>query len=105
MAPQSATLREETVRNIEGAAGDLMNAANRHLDARLAWYRALPAQERSWVGLIAQTGIATFVAWCRGEGRPDRLPVEIFGAAPRDLTRAITLRQTSRGSTPPGAPR
>ncbi|WP_068433174.1 PucR family transcriptional regulator [Piscicoccus intestinalis] len=94
MAPQTATLREETVRNIEGAAGDLMNAANRHLDARLAWYRALPAQERSWVGLIAQTGISTFVAWCRGEGRPDRLPVELFGAAPRDLTRAITLRQT-----------
>lgn len=94
MATASAPLREETVRNIERAAGDLMTAALRHLDARLDWYKALPAQERSWVGLVAQSGIATFVAWCRDASRPARLTADIFGEAPRELTRSITLAQT-----------
>lgn len=94
VAQQTVSLREETVRNIERASGDLMTAAHRHLDVRLAWYKALPAQERSWVGLIAQSGISTFVAWCRDQSHPSRLTAEVFGAAPRELTRSITLAQT-----------
>ncbi|MDO5711230.1 MAG: helix-turn-helix domain-containing protein [Micrococcales bacterium] len=94
MGPQRAPLSEETVRNIERASGDLMTAAHRHLDLRLSWYRALPAQERSWVGLIAQAGIASFIAWCRDSTHPARQTADIFGAAPRELTRSITLRQT-----------
>lgn len=94
MGAQRAPLSEQTVRNIERASGDLMTSAYRHLDARLLWYRALPAQERSWVGLLAQAGIASFVAWCRDTSNPARLTADIFGAAPRELTRSITLRQT-----------
>ncbi len=94
MTPRPEALRDETVRAIEGAAGELMTAAHRHLDARLPWYRALPAQERSWVGLIAQSGIAAFVAWCRDSSHPTRLTADVFGAAPRELTRSITLLQT-----------
>lgn len=94
MAPHQVTLREETVRTIERATGDLMTAAQAHLDAHLAWYRALPAQERSWVGSIAQSGIAAFVAWCRDSSHPTRLTADIFGDAPRELARSITLGQT-----------
>ena len=94
MGPQRAPLSEETVRTIERASGDLMTAAHRHLDQRLPWYRALPAQERSWVGLIAQAGIASFVDWCRDPTDAARSTADIFGAAPRELTRSITLRQT-----------
>ena len=94
MRPQRAPLSEETVRTIERASGELMTAAHRHLDQRLSWYRALPAQERSWVGLIAQAGIASFIAWCRDTTHPARQTADIFGAAPRELTRSITLRQT-----------
>lgn len=94
MAQRSVPLREETVRNIEGASGDLMTAAHRHLDVRLEWYKVLAAQERSWVGLIAQSGISTFVAWCRNDSHPSRLTADVFGAAPRELTRSITLAQT-----------
>ncbi|NIS29971.1 MAG: PucR family transcriptional regulator, partial [Actinobacteria bacterium] len=54
-----------------------------------------PADERSWVGLIIQAGIRSFVDWYRdpGDGRPT-VTTDVFGTAPRELTRAITLQQT-----------
>lgn len=98
MPPPPTRLSEESVHAIEAAQGALMTAASQHLDARLDWYRALPAQERSWVGLIAQSGITTFVGWCRDNARrrspSARLTADVFGAAPRELTRSITLAQT-----------
>src|SRR3712207_8799887 len=48
----------------------------------------------SWVMLVAQAGIASLVEWCRNPGRPPRLTGEVFGAAPRDLVRAVPLKQT-----------
>src|SRR5687767_4944159 len=58
----------------------------------LTWFRDLPAEHRSWVGLIAQAGVGAFVEWLRA---PDRVDVTgpIFGAAPRELARVITLQQ------------
>jgi len=64
------------------------------MDERLAWYRALQPQDRSWVGLIAQVGIAAFVDWYRRPSDPVQLTAEVFGAAPRELTRSISLQQT-----------
>ncbi len=64
------------------------------MEARLEWYRALTPQERTWVGMIAQAGIAAFVAWYRRPGDALRLTAEVFGAAPRELTRVISLQQT-----------
>lgn len=85
---------EAALRSLERATGDLMTATTTRLESRLGWYAALPASERSWVGLIAQAGISSFIAWCRDPSRPARLAIDIFGAAPRDLTRSITLGQT-----------
>jgi DNA-binding PucR family transcriptional regulator len=58
------------------------------------WFADLDAQERSWVGVIAQAGINAFVDWYT---HPDAIPhpgADVFGNAPRELVRAITLRQT-----------
>ena len=65
------------------------------MEERFPWYRAMPADERSWVGLIIQAGIAAFVDWYRdpGENGPT-VTADVFGTAPRELTRAITLQQT-----------
>jgi DNA-binding PucR family transcriptional regulator len=84
-----------TVRRLERATGSLATAALARMDERLAWFRAMPADERSWVGLIIQAGIAAFVAWYRDpspEGPP--ITADVFGTAPRELTRAISLQQT-----------
>jgi hypothetical protein len=43
---------------------------------------------------VAQAGIASLVDWCRNPGRPPRLTGEVFGAAPRELARAVPLKQT-----------
>lgn len=64
------------------------------MEERLPWYRAMTAEERSWVGLVAQAGIASFVAWFRAPRNGSAVPADVFGTAPRELARAITLQQT-----------
>ena len=86
--------RAQTVRRLERATGDLAQAAVQRMDETLPWYRAMSAEDRSWVGLVAQAGIAAFVDWYR---RPDGQPTvtaEVFGTAPRELARSVTLQQT-----------
>jgi len=80
-------------------AGDLCAAAARRLDASLDWYRALSADDRSWVGLVAQAGVTGFVSWLRdtggrGDGIDHRVTVDVFGRAPRELTWTVSLGQT-----------
>jgi len=69
-------------------------AALARLDERLTWYAALGPQERSWVGLVAQAGISAFVAWYRSPERRPEVSADVFGTAPRELTRAVSLHQT-----------
>ena len=51
------------------------------------------AKERAELALVAQAGLAQFLDWLRGGSAPD-VTAGVFGAAPRELTRAITLSQT-----------
>jgi DNA-binding PucR family transcriptional regulator len=46
------------------------------------------------VGLIIQAGIAAFVDWYRNPGNEPTVTADVFGTAPRELTRAISLEQT-----------
>jgi hypothetical protein len=85
---------EDTLRRLERASGSLATQAVARMDDDLPWFRAMPADQRSWVTLVAQAGIASLVEWCRSPGRPPRLTGEVFGAAPRELVRAVALKQT-----------
>ncbi|NEK84659.1 PucR family transcriptional regulator [Blastococcus saxobsidens] len=85
---------EATLRRLERASGSLATQAVARMDEDLSWFRAMPADQRSWVTLVAQAGIASLVEWCRSPGRPPRLTGEVFGAAPRELVRAVALKQT-----------
>ncbi len=60
----------------------------------MEWFSGLSAQDRSWVGLIVQAGIASFVEWYRDPSSVSPLEAEVFGAAPRALAGAISLQQT-----------
>ncbi|NYI93753.1 hypothetical protein HNR12_000030 [Streptomonospora nanhaiensis] len=88
-------VRAATVRRLERAMGTLGTAAVARMEQRLSWFRRMSAEDRSWVGLVAQSGVAAFVDWFKNpaRGRP-AITVEVFGTAPRELTRSVTLQQT-----------
>ncbi|HEV2451356.1 MAG TPA: PucR family transcriptional regulator, partial [Streptosporangiaceae bacterium] len=92
--PALDEVRAETVRRLERATGTLGTAAMAAMDARLPWFAAMSAENRSWLGLVAQAGIAAFVDWVK---HPERIrPAiagEVFGTAPRELARAVSLQQ------------
>ena len=83
-----------TQRSIERSAAPLSTAANKHMETHHDWYRELSAEDRSWVGLVAQAGIAAFIAWYRDPSDSPKVSVDVFGTAPRELTRSISLVQT-----------
>src|SRR6185369_4266373 len=87
---------DASIRAIERAAGGLATDSVARMDEVLPWFRGLPADQRSWVMLVAQAGVRSFVAWLRqpGETGPHELSDEIFDAAPRTLARSISLQHT-----------
>src|SRR5450756_3136830 len=86
--------KAHTLRRLHDGSGLLAAAAMRKLDETLPWYRALPAEDRSWVGLVAQAGISSFITWFSDPSTPPHGASEIFAAAPPELTRSISLQQT-----------
>jgi len=82
------------VRRLRHGTDQLTAAALARLDAELEWYRALPAEDRSWVGLVAQAGIAAFITWFENPTRGTSNAAEIFRAAPPELARSISLQHT-----------
>ena len=59
----------------------------------MPWFREMSAEHRSWLGLVAQAGVAAFVDWVKHpeRGRP-AVAGEVFGTAPRELARAVSLQ-------------
>ncbi|GIM92512.1 PucR family transcriptional regulator [Paractinoplanes toevensis] len=85
-----------TLRRIERSAGALASSAVARMDETLPWFRALPADQRSWVMLVAQAGVRSLVEWLRSGGavaNSQEISDEVFAAAPRALARSITLTQ------------
>src|SRR5262245_15879276 len=79
---------------LQNATGALATAAMAAMDAKLPWFGQLSAQDRSWIGLVAQSGISAFVEWFREPAVHSSKPARIFGSAPREFTRVISLHQT-----------
>ncbi|MFF2623004.1 PucR family transcriptional regulator [Oerskovia jenensis] len=84
----------DNLQRLRDGSGMLAAAALRRLDEDLPWYRALPADDRSYVGLVAQSGITAFVTWYANPASPPHGVSEIFAAAPSELTRSISLQHT-----------
>jgi DNA-binding PucR family transcriptional regulator len=77
---------------MERATGALGTAAIAAMEKRLPWFRNLSAENRSWLGLVAQAGIAAFLDWIRHPERDRPAVTEVFGTAPRELARAVSLQ-------------
>lgn len=83
-----------TLRRLERSAGALATQSVAEMDERLPWFRSMPPDRRSWVTLVAQAGVAALVEWMRDQDVPPPLTAEVFGTAPRELARAVSLKQT-----------
>src|SRR6476661_6885233 len=81
-------------RRLEESVGPLTKAAIAKMTDDLPWFRALPAQERSWIGLIAGAGISSFVDWFRDPTASPAVTADVFGTAPRELAGRVSLQQT-----------
>jgi hypothetical protein len=84
----------ETIRRIEQATGRLATQSVARMDDELAWFRELPSDQRSWVTLVAQAGLQSYVEWLRSPDDVLRLTGEVFAAAPQAMARSVTLQQT-----------
>jgi len=93
-ARPSGRVRDDTIDRLEAAMGTLGTAAMLSMDERLPWFRALSAENRSWLGLVAQAAIAGFLDWLKHPERtkPPAVAGEVFGTAPRELARAVSLQ-------------
>ena len=85
---------DDTLAQVERAGGRLARRALALMDERLPWFRSLPAEQRSWVTLVAQAGISGYVVWAKASSDEYRITGEVFGTAPRELVRAVSLRRT-----------
>ncbi|RZS38830.1 DNA-binding PucR family transcriptional regulator [Herbihabitans rhizosphaerae] len=87
-------LSDKTLAALDRASGKLASASIAAMDAEFAWFGRMPADQRASVLLITQNGVSGFAAWLRDEREALRLTTDVFRAAPRDLARWISLRQT-----------
>jgi hypothetical protein len=90
----STVSRGENVQRVREGLGMLTAAAMRRLDEDFGWYRQLPAEDRSYVGLVAQSGINAFVSWFAEPTQTPHGVGDMFAAAPPELTRSISLQHT-----------
>lgn len=88
------TRSPSTQQRLEQQAGALATTCTRRMEEAHDWYRNLSAEDRSWVGLVAQAGISAFIAWYKDRSSAPPITSDVFGTAPRELTGSITLRQT-----------
>ena len=90
----SAKTRATIAKRLSAQTSAMTTATIAEMEARHHWFRDLDAEHRSWITLVARAGIDGFVELVRrsGPGRPTTS--DVFGSAPRELARKITLHQT-----------
>ncbi|MDO4241024.1 MAG: helix-turn-helix domain-containing protein [Microbacteriaceae bacterium] len=88
------TQLEEELKWLHEVAQEAADQAIRRLETQHAWFTQLPQQRRAMLGMLALTGIETFIEWYAYP--QDQKPVisNMFGDAPRELLQQVSLQQT-----------
>ena len=89
-----AKSKAETLAWLRTISGELATTTIKRLDATLPWYGDMPPGRRSAVGLVAQAGIKSFIQWYEDPSTTTWIASDVFGSAPRELLRSVTLQQT-----------
>jgi len=90
----SAKTRSTIAKRLSGVTGAMTTATIAEMERRHAWFHQLSAEHRSWITLVAQAGIDGFVRWFTDPEPGGTVTSEVFGSAPRELARRISLFQT-----------
>ena len=91
--PEKKT-KAQTLAWLRTLSGELATTTLKRLDDTLPWYREMPPGRRSAVGLVAQAGITSFISWYDDPSSTPWIAADVFGAAPRELLRSVSLQQT-----------
>ena len=86
-------MAQATWQRVQRSSSTLSTRAVREME-QLPWFAALHPEQRSYVGLVLQSALTTFAQWLRSPGAPLPVGPEVFSAAPRELARAVNLKQT-----------
>ncbi|HLU64565.1 MAG TPA: helix-turn-helix domain-containing protein [Protaetiibacter sp.] len=86
--------KAQTLAWLRSLSGELSTTTLKRLDETLPWYREMPPGRRSAVGLVAQAGITSFISWFDDPSSTPWIAADVFGAAPRELLRSVSLQQT-----------
>ncbi|RFA12791.1 PucR family transcriptional regulator [Subtercola boreus] len=89
-----ARTKEQTLAWLRTVSGELSTATIKKLDETLPWYGDMPPGRRSAVGLVAQAGIKSFITWYDDPTTTTWIASDVFGSAPRELLRSVSLQQT-----------
>lgn len=89
-----APSKQQTLAWLKTVSGELATATLKRLDDTLPWYREMPPGRRSAVGLVAQAGITSFIQWYDDPESTPWIAADVFGVAPRELLRSVSLTQT-----------
>ncbi|WP_394551931.1 PucR family transcriptional regulator [Agromyces sp. MMS24-JH15] len=86
--------KAETLAWLRTISGELATRTLKRLEDTLPWYGDMPPSRRSAVGLVAQAGITSFISWFDDPRSTPWIAADVFGAAPRELLRSVSLQQT-----------
>ncbi|PPG21621.1 PucR family transcriptional regulator [Rathayibacter toxicus] len=88
------TSKQHTLAWLRAISGELSTHTIKRLEDTLPWYGSMPPGRRSAVGLVAQAGITSFISWFDDPSATPWIAADVFGAAPRELLRSVSLTQT-----------
>jgi len=86
--------KQRTLAWLRAVSGELATLTITRLEETLPWYGDMPPGRRSAVGLVAQAGITSFISWFDDPKSTPWIAADVFGAAPRELLRSVSLTQT-----------
>ncbi|HEU5034501.1 MAG TPA: helix-turn-helix domain-containing protein [Mycobacteriales bacterium] len=81
-------------RRVDRAALRLSTLSLQRMESSLPWFEAMSPEVRSAVGVLVQAGIRGFAEWLRAPAEGARITGDVFGAAPQEMARLVTLQQT-----------
>ncbi|HIW31024.1 MAG TPA: helix-turn-helix domain-containing protein [Candidatus Luteococcus avicola] len=93
LVPSDRT-RAGIVKRLGQATAKMTTATLAAMEERHPWFSELDAEHRSWITVVARSGIDGFVQWFADDPENPFDPLTVFNVAPRALARNITLHQT-----------
>lgn len=87
----SQRTRVAILKRLRAATAAMNTATLAAMESRHEWFGELDADSRSWINVLARSGIDGFVSWLAGD---DFSPESVFHAAPRAMAGRISLQQT-----------